>query len=140
MNSHARETPSTPEAASAAPVQTDVLAAIAFQRARVLSPVLFFAMLTWAIVIEFTEQPTFTMTIVNLATNLVVGVVAFLSRRSIAPKWGHALCSLMWCSPVISIERPRQTGREAAGGSRAPQLFGMTQIDHRLGLQPAQAS
>jgi len=83
-------------------MQTDVLAAIAFQRARVLSPVLFLAMFTWSIVIEFTEHPTFTMTMVNQATGLVVGVVALLSRRSIAPRWGHTLCSLMWCSPVIS--------------------------------------
>jgi signal transduction histidine kinase/ActR/RegA family two-component response regulator len=81
---------------------TDVLAAIALQRARVLSPVLFFAMLTWTIVIEFTEHPTFTMSVVSHATALVVGAVALLSRRSIAPRWGHALCSVMWCSPVIS--------------------------------------
>jgi len=81
---------------------TDVLAAIALQRARVLSPVLFFAMLAWSIVIDFTEHPTFSMTIVNHATGLVVGAVTLLSRRSIAPRWGHALCSVMWCAPVIS--------------------------------------
>lgn len=83
-------------------MQTDVLAAIAFQRARTLSPVLFFAMLSWTIVIELTEHPTFDMSVVNYATALIVGVVALLSRRSIAPRWGHALCSLMWCSPVSS--------------------------------------
>jgi signal transduction histidine kinase/ActR/RegA family two-component response regulator len=102
MNSQAREMPSAPEVASPAPMQTDVLAGIAFQRARALSPVLFFAMLAWSLVIDFTEHPTLTMAIVNHATGVVVGVVALLSRRSIAPRWGHALCSVMWCSPVIS--------------------------------------
>lgn len=102
MSAQAGETPSTSEGASAAPVQTDVLAAIAFQRARVLSPFLFFAMVAWSIVIEFTEHPTLMTSIVNHTTNLLVGSVMLLSRRSISPRWGHALCSLMWCSPVIS--------------------------------------
>jgi signal transduction histidine kinase/CheY-like chemotaxis protein len=102
MIAQARETQPTPDVASAAPMQTDVLAAIALQRARTLSPVLFFAMLSWSIVIELTEHPTFTMSMVNHATGVSVGVVALLARRSIAPRWGHALCSLMWCAPVIS--------------------------------------
>jgi signal transduction histidine kinase/CheY-like chemotaxis protein len=102
MRSQARVTPSTPDVASAAPPQTDVLAAIALQRARGLSPALFLAMLAWSIVIQFTEHPTFSMAIVNHATGLIVGVVMLVSRRSIAPRWGHALCSVMWCSPVIS--------------------------------------
>jgi signal transduction histidine kinase/ActR/RegA family two-component response regulator len=101
VSSQAPHTQSTAEAGSA-PVQTDVLAAIAFQRARTLSPVLFVAMLSWAIVIDFTEHPTFDMTVVDYATALVVGVIALLSRRSISPRWGHALCSLMWSSPVIA--------------------------------------
>lgn len=83
-------------------MQTDVLATIAFHRARMLSPVLFFAMLSWSIIIEFTEHPTFGGTVVNHATALIVGFVALASRRSIAPRWGHALCSAMWCAPVIS--------------------------------------
>jgi len=95
MNSQVRDTPSTPEVTSAAPMPTDVLAAIALQRARLLSPVLFFAMLSWSIVIQFTEHPTVTVSIDNQATNLVVGVVALLSRHSIAPRWRHALCSLI---------------------------------------------
>jgi signal transduction histidine kinase/CheY-like chemotaxis protein len=83
-------------------MQTDVLATIALQRARTLSPVLFFAMVGWTLVIQLTEHPTLQMVVVNDATALMVGAVALLSRRSIAPRWGHALCSLMWCSPVIS--------------------------------------
>jgi len=102
MSSQARETPPTSDVAAAAPAPTAVLATIAFHRARMLSPVLFFAMLSWTVVIEFTEHPTFGTSIVNYATALIVGVVALLARRSIAPHWGHALCSLMWCSPVIS--------------------------------------
>ena len=102
MSSPAPETQPAPEAASAAPLQADVLATIAFYRARTLSPVLFFAMLSWSIVIEFTQHPAFHVSLVNHATGLIVGVVALLSRRSIASRWGHALCSVMWCAPVIS--------------------------------------
>lgn len=102
MSSPAPETQPASEAAGAAPPQADVLATIAFYRARTLSPVLFFAMLAWSVVIEFTEHPAFHVSLVNNATALLVGVVALLSRRSIASRWGHALCSVMWCSPVIS--------------------------------------
>jgi signal transduction histidine kinase/CheY-like chemotaxis protein len=102
VSSQAHDGQPTPEVAGPAPMQTDVLATIAFYRARTLSPVLFLAMVSWNFVIEFTEHPTLTVSVVNHATALFVGVVALLSRRSIAPRWGHALCSVMWCSPVIS--------------------------------------
>jgi signal transduction histidine kinase/CheY-like chemotaxis protein len=40
--------------------------------------------------------------LVNLATSIGVGVTAIISRRAISPRWGHLLCSVMWCAPVIA--------------------------------------
>ncbi|HMG20263.1 MAG TPA: ATP-binding protein [Kofleriaceae bacterium] len=83
-------------------VQSDVLAALALSRARLLSPVLFAAMLVWCIVIQVSEHPTPTSSLVNFATCAVAGVVTVASRRITAARWGHALCALLWCAPVAS--------------------------------------
>jgi signal transduction histidine kinase/CheY-like chemotaxis protein len=102
VGAHAPETDATPDVAGLASAQTDVLAAIAFARARFLSPVLFVAMVVWSMVIEVIVQPVPVVLVVNLGTSIGVGITAIISRRAISPRWGHALCSVMWCAPVIA--------------------------------------
>ncbi|HMG21225.1 MAG TPA: hypothetical protein VK607_07920, partial [Kofleriaceae bacterium] len=82
--------------------QAEVLAALALSRARLLSPVLFGAMLVWSIVIQASEHPTPTSSLVNFATCALAGVAAVASRRITDARWGHALCALLWCAPVTS--------------------------------------
>jgi signal transduction histidine kinase/CheY-like chemotaxis protein len=91
-----------PEDVIARPPQTDELAAIALYRARLLSPVLCFTMISWAFVIEATQRPPLEVSVVNFAGSVIVGIVAVVSRRRISPRWGHALCSIIWCAPVVS--------------------------------------
>jgi signal transduction histidine kinase/ActR/RegA family two-component response regulator len=79
-----------------------VLAAIALSRARMLAPLLFLAMVAWCIAILVVEDPAPTTTAVNLATCASVGAVALAARRDRLARWGHALCALLWCAPVIS--------------------------------------
>lgn len=94
--------PPGPAIDTARPAQADVLAGIAFYRARLLSPLLFFAMAAWTVVLQFTEHLAFIATMSNVVTAIIVGIAAMISRRAISPRWGHALCSVMWCCPVLS--------------------------------------
>jgi signal transduction histidine kinase/ActR/RegA family two-component response regulator len=80
----------------------DVLASIAFHRARLLSPILFVAMFAWCIVLETVEQPSAAMSAINFVACLSAGGVAVISRLRISERWGHVLCSLLWCAPAIS--------------------------------------
>jgi len=91
-----------PPAEPAAAASTDMLAEIAFYRARHLSPVLFFAMSAWCLVLQFTERPALLGSIVNCVTGAIVGITAIIARRDVSPRWGHLLCGLMWCCPVSS--------------------------------------
>ena len=91
-----------PEGVVARPPQTDELAAIALYRARLLSPVLAVTMVSWAFVIQATQSPALEVSVVNFSGGIVVGIVAVVSRRGIAPRWGHALCSIIWCAPTLS--------------------------------------
>jgi signal transduction histidine kinase/CheY-like chemotaxis protein len=100
MTTHAGDTP--PPQVVVRPAQTDELAAIALYRARVLSPVLAIAMVSWASVIQATQSPPLEVSVVNFAGAFIVGIVAVVSRRGISPWWGHALCSIIWCAPVLS--------------------------------------
>jgi len=79
-----------------------VLASIAFHRARLLSPVLFVAMFAWCVVLETVERPSPAMFAINFGACLSAGGLAVLSRLRISERWGHVLCSLLWCAPAIS--------------------------------------
>ena len=80
----------------------DVLVAIARSRARMLAPALFLAMLAWCVAILTIEAPAPAMTAVNLATCLCAGAIVVASRWDRLARWGHTLCALLWCAPVIS--------------------------------------
>ena len=85
-----------------APTQAEVLSAIALCRTRLLSSLLFVGMLAWASVLEIVLHPPIAVTVVDLAACAMVGAIAAISRRVTAGRWGHLLCSILWCVPVAA--------------------------------------
>ena len=79
-----------------------VLSPIASERARILSPVMFVAMLTWFGFLGITGRLSPVATVVDALTCAMAGVTALLARRASFARRGNALLAVVWCSPVIS--------------------------------------
>ncbi|MBA3821452.1 MAG: response regulator [Deltaproteobacteria bacterium] len=90
----------------------DLLAAIAHERARLLAPLLFVAMVSWFIALTTVARAP-AITAIQVAMCTVVGIVALLVRRPRSSRWGHALLAVLWSAPVAST----LAGQWSASGS-----------------------
>ncbi len=79
---------------------TDVLAPIALERARIMSPAVLLAMVVWAGIVI--ARGRMTNALAGLEVALCTGVIAivFVSRLEVGRRWAHALCAALWWAPV----------------------------------------
>ena len=85
-----------------APAHGDVLLAIASERARALSPPNVVAQLCWLIVVEFTEPLSARTLPVSIAALALAGLIWGFARRAPVGRRSHALCALLWMTPMMA--------------------------------------
>ncbi|MEJ7598208.1 MAG: response regulator [Kofleriaceae bacterium] len=79
-----------------------VLAPVAYERARMLAPIMFVAMVAWLGFLAITGELTPITTVVDAFCCSLAGVIALLARRSRFARHGDVLLAVLWCAPVIS--------------------------------------
>ncbi len=79
---------------------TEVLAPIALERARILSPVMLLGMLIWAGIVVGMGHMTAALAGVDIVLCAGVAAIILVSSRPAGRRWGHALCVALWWAPV----------------------------------------
>lgn len=78
-----------------------VLLPIALERARRLGPLLLVAIVGWTAILALTGRGSVTLVGIYLTMSVLVGAIVIAARSPRATRWGHMMCNVGWCAPLV---------------------------------------